>query len=181
MQGATTIELTKAQLDRAPNGSLWIQGGTTTDPVLNVPFPNQYAFGALRCATDNVNGDNVEYIKFPTGSRHVYCFAYYVVPPPTSGKIVIRKQVSDPPNADQKFTFEGNISYTSDHRFDLTVTNGSTPSQTFYRAAGDVPWTVTELVPTGWALTGLTCTHPGSSAVTTDQGTATASIRPGGR
>ena len=131
VQGATTIELSQAQLDRAPNGSLWIQGGTTTDPVLNVPFPNQYGFGALRCATDNVNGDNVEFIQFPSGSRHVYCFAYYVVPPPTSGTIIVRKQVTDPPRADQKFTFEGNISYTSDQRFDLTVTRRQHPVADF--------------------------------------------------
>ena len=177
VQGATTIELTGAQLARAPKGSLWIQGGTTTDPVLNVPFPNTYAFGALRCATDNVNGDNVEYIKFPSGSQHVYCFAYYVVPPPTSGKIVIKKQVSDPPNADQNFTFEGNISYTSDHRFDLPIINGGTSSATFYRAATgptDAAWTVTELVPAGWTLTDLDCTAGGS--VVTEAG-ATATIR----
>jgi uncharacterized repeat protein (TIGR01451 family) len=179
VQGATTIELTQAQLDRAPHGSLWIQGGTTTDPVLVSLFPNQYGFGALRCATDNVNGDNVEYVKFPTGSRHVYCFAYYVTPPPTSGKIVIRKQVTNPANADQKFTFEGNISYTADHRFDLNVVNGSTPSQTFYRAAtgpSDAPWTVTELVPAGWALTALSCTAA-TSTVTADRASATATIR----
>jgi hypothetical protein len=40
--------------------------------------------GALRCATDNVNGDNVEYIRFPDNVEHVYCFAYYVQPPPTA-------------------------------------------------------------------------------------------------
>ena len=35
----------------------------------------------------------------PVRQSHVYCYAYYVTPPPTSGTIVIRKQVSDPPNA----------------------------------------------------------------------------------
>ena len=75
-------------------------------------FADEYGFGALRCATDNVNGDNVEYIAFPTGSRHVFCFAYYVTPPPTSGTIVVRKEVSSPAGADQTFTFEGNVSYT---------------------------------------------------------------------
>ena len=105
----------------------------------------------------------------------MYCFAYYVVPPPTSGKIVIKKQVSDPPNADQNFTFEGNISYTSDHRFDLPIINGGTSSATFYRAATgptDAAWTVTELVPAGWTLTDLDCTA-GGSAVTKAGATAT--------
>jgi uncharacterized repeat protein (TIGR01451 family) len=179
VQGATTIELTRAQLDRAPGGNLWIQGGTPTDPVLFGDFPDEFGFGALRCATDNVNGDNVEYIRFPTGSRHVYCFAYYVTPPPTSGTIVIRKQVTEPAGADQTFTFEGNISFTPDQRFDLSVVNGSTPSHTFFRAEThptDAPWTVRELVPSGWVLTGLTCTQT-NSAVTVDQAAASVSIR----
>jgi uncharacterized repeat protein (TIGR01451 family) len=179
--GATTIELTSAQADQSGRGSLWIQGGTTTDPVLaGVPaFANGYAFGALRCATDNVNGDNVEYIAFPAGRRHVFCFAYYVVPPPTSGTIVVRKEVSTPAAADQTFTFEGNISYTADHRFDLTVKKGAPAAATFYRAetrAGDPPWTVREIVPAGWRLTGLACTGGGSD-VTADPTAGTVSIR----
>ena len=48
---------------------------------------------------------------------------------------MIRKEVSDPPNADQTFTFEGNISYTPDGAFPLTVTNGKPASATFFRAA----------------------------------------------
>ena len=179
VQGATTIELTQAQLNRSGQGNLWIQGGTPTDPVLFGDFPDQFGFGALRCATDNLNGDNVEFIRFPTGSRHVYCFAYYVTPPPTSGRIVIRKQVTDPPNADQRFTFEGNISFTPDQRFDLNVVNGSTPSQTFYRAETgptDAPWAVREIVPSGWVLTGLSCTRT-NSAVAVDQAAASVSIR----
>jgi uncharacterized repeat protein (TIGR01451 family) len=180
--GATTIELDTEQFKLAArSSSLWIQGGTTTDPVLDdVPaFDDGYGFGALRCAIDDLNGDNVEWIQFPSGSRHVYCYAYYVTPPPTSGTIVIRKQVSDPPGADQTFTFEGNVSYTPDQRFSLTVQNGSTPSQTFYRAetrAGDAPWTVRELVPAGWRLTSLSCTH-GASVATTDPATAGVSIQ----
>jgi len=179
--GATTIELTPTQAALAErSSSLWIQGGTPTDPVLTgVPaFADQFGFGALRCAIDNLNGDNVEWIQFPAGSRHVYCYAYYVTPPPTSGTIVIRKQVTDPPKADQTFTFEGNISYTPDHRFSLAVKNGSVPSQTFFRAQtrpGDTPWSVRELVPSGWDLTGLTCTH-GASTVTTDLASASVEI-----
>ena len=98
--GATTIELSSEQAKlAAKSSSLWIQGGTPTDPVLaGVPaFADQFGFGALRCAIDNLNGDNVEWIQYPAGGRHVYCYAYYVTPPPTSGTIVIRKQVSDPP------------------------------------------------------------------------------------
>jgi uncharacterized repeat protein (TIGR01451 family) len=180
--GATTIELTSTQATLArTSSSLWIQGGTPSDPILaGIPaFADEFGFGALRCAIDNLNGDNVEWIQFPTGSRHVYCYAYYVTPPPTSGTIIVRKQVSDPPNADQTFVFEGNISYTTDKRFSLRVNNGNVPAATFYRAAtgpGDDLWTVRELVPDGWDLTGLTCTSR-NSTVTTDLATAAVTIR----
>jgi uncharacterized repeat protein (TIGR01451 family) len=180
--GATTIELSEDQAKlAAKSSSLWIQGGTTTDPVLaGVPaFADQFGFGALRCAIDNLNGDNVEWIQFPSGSRSVYCYAYYVTPPPTSGTIVIRKEVSDPPNADQRFTFQGNISYTPDGTFPLTVSGGKAASQTFFRAQtgpDDEPWTVRELVPDGWDLTGLSCTA-GASTATVDQAAAAVAIR----
>ena len=95
--GAVTIPLTTEQADLAANGnSLWIQGGLPDDPVLNGPFPGQFGFGALRCAIDNLNGDNVEWISYPTGASHVFCYAYYVRPPPTSGTIIVRKAVDAP-------------------------------------------------------------------------------------
>ncbi|MFC6239237.1 hypothetical protein [Longivirga aurantiaca] len=51
-------------------------------------------FGALRCAIDNLNGDNVERIGFPQGSRHVFCYYNAVTPPPDAGTIVVRKQLA---------------------------------------------------------------------------------------
>ena len=136
IEGATAIELTEEQKTAAINHNLWIQGGTQTDPVLNGPFPNGYGFGALRCATDNVNGDNVEYIQFAS-VKHVYCYAYYVKPPPPSGTIIIRKELAPgTPKLTQSFTFRGNISYTPGQDFSLT-TNADPPADsiTFYRAA----------------------------------------------
>jgi hypothetical protein len=179
LEGATTIELTTDQLNQAKRSNLWVQGGTTTDPVLNQQFPGEYGFGALRCATDNVNGDNVEYVAFPSNTQRVYCFAYYVKPPPTSGTIVIKKHVSNPPNANQTFTFQGNISYTENHDFQLAVKNGADASMTFYRAA-TVPgnaatlWNVAEVVPAGWNLSDITCTAPGGSGVTRTSATGVA-------
>jgi hypothetical protein len=182
VEGAVTVELTAAQAQLAGQSSrLWVQGGTPADPVLDAPqlFPDTYTFGALRCAIDNLNGDNVEWIKFPQGSRHVFCFAYYVVPPPDSGTIVIRKELEQAPESDQAFTFEGNVSYTVDRRFNVTVRPGSTAgSATFYRAEtgpADEPWTVREVVAPGWTLTDLSCTAGGSS-VTID-GPGAVSIR----
>ena len=85
--------------------SLWIQGGTPTDPILDQAYPGQYGFAALRCAVDNLNGDNVEWIAYPTGASHVFCYAYYIKPPPTSGTIIVRKVVSSPAGATQTFPF----------------------------------------------------------------------------
>jgi hypothetical protein len=51
--------------------------------------PGVASFGALRCYTDIINGDNVENIRdLGTSDQHIYCIAYNVVvsqatPPPT--------------------------------------------------------------------------------------------------
>jgi uncharacterized repeat protein (TIGR01451 family) len=154
LAGAIPIELSsqeRAQASRA--SSLWAQGGTPTDPVLAQKFPGPaYGFGALRCATDNVNGDNVEYIFFPTGVRHVFCYALYVLPPPTSGTITIQKQVTGAPAGDTtSFPFSGSISY-DPAGFQL----GAGRSSTFYRARGTT-WTVTEGDVANFRLSDLTC------------------------
>jgi uncharacterized repeat protein (TIGR01451 family) len=171
IEGAVTIELTESEKSTALAKTLVLQGGTPTDPVLYQEFPNKFAFGALRCSDDNLNGDNVEYARFSQGLKHIYCFAYYVVPPPKAGTIVITKHVSDPSNATQTFTFQGNISYTSDQTFPLTVKNGADASMTFYRAATDpgdpsTVWTAGEQVPPNWQLRAIDCTAPGGSVVT---------------
>ena len=181
LEGAATIELTEAQAKRAATAnSLWIQGGTPSDPILNVPYPDQFGFGALRCAVDNLNGDNVEWISYPQGTEHVFCYAYYVRPPPTSGTIVIRKEVRGTPSATQTFTFDGNLSFNQGGLFNLRVSNGQPASQTFYRAntdADDPPWVVHEQVPGGWRLAQLNCSSTGGSAVGTDPAGARAEIR----
>lgn len=176
--GAATIELTEEQaLRTAKASSLWIQGGTPTDPILfeNPAFTDQYGFGALRCAIDNLNGDNVEWIQLPVGARHVFCYAYYVRPPPTSGTIVVRKEVVDAPNAEEGFVFGGNLSYDPSGTFRLDVRGGRSAQQTFYRAAGSEPWVIDEQTPTGWALTDLRCSS-GESGVEIDRGAGRASI-----
>jgi hypothetical protein len=99
LRGATTVELTDAERQQASNASsLWAQGGTPTDPILAAKFPGaEYAFAALRCATDNLNGDNVEYVFFPAGVKHVFCYELLVNPAATSGLITIQKQVIGAP------------------------------------------------------------------------------------
>ncbi|HET6870664.1 MAG TPA: DUF11 domain-containing protein [Solirubrobacteraceae bacterium] len=182
IEGAVTVPLTSAESTTATQGSgLWAQGGTPTDPVLNQLYPGAYGFGSLRCAIDDLNGDNVETIGFPQGARHVFCYAYYVAPPPTSGTIIVRKQVTGSiAAAPQAFTFSGNISFTSNHNFTLTAGSSKSDSATFYRAetgAGDAPWSFQEQTLPGWTLAGLTCSSAsGGSSTTTDLATGTASV-----
>ena len=116
IEGAVTLQLTADQIAQASKGnSLWVMGGTPTDPVAT---PANYAFGALRCGVDNLNGDNVEWVTFPNNSIHVFCFAYYVMPPPPAGTIIVRKRLSIPAGAPdvppQTFRFTGNLSFTPD-------------------------------------------------------------------
>ena len=182
LAGATTVELTPQQAAAAarPNG-LWLQGGTTTDPILNQRYPGQYGFAALRCSIDNLNGDNVEWIGFPTGVSHVFCYAYYVQPPPTSGTIVIRKQTVNSAGISESFPFAGNISFNEGGKFALSVNSGQAAQQSFYRAEtrpGEAPWEAQETVPPNWRLAGLTCTsQSGMSSTTTNLASAAVSIK----
>ncbi|OJU84337.1 MAG: hypothetical protein BGO11_16470 [Solirubrobacterales bacterium 70-9] len=180
IKGATTFELNQAQAERSAGHYLWIQGGTTSDPVLYTSgkFAGKYGFGALRCSIDNLNGDNVETIDYPVGITHAFCYAYYVTPPPASGTIVIRKEVKGSGSDGADFSFGGNVSYNQGGTFDLSASPGSPGEQTFFRAEtrpGDESWKVNEEVPDGWTLSELRCEH-GASQVTTDRSTAGVSI-----
>ena len=125
--------------------------------MLNQQYPGTFGFGALRCAVDVLNGDNVEWIGYPAGAKHVFCYAYYVVPPPTSGTIVVRKVVDDPAaTATQSFGFQGDVSYTPGGTFAIAASAGKPGSATFYRAAGQT-WSWRELDLPGWMRVGLSC------------------------
>jgi hypothetical protein len=173
IDGAVTIALTDEQAELATRSALWIQGGTPSDPILDVPHPGEYGFGALRCAIDNLNGDNVEFISFPSGVSHVFCFAYYVKPPPTSGTIVVKKQVDAPAGTPtQSFPFKGNISFTPDGSFALSAAPGRPGSATFFRAGGST-WDFAETVPPGWQLADVTCDSENGTSTSTVVGTRT--------
>ena len=152
--GATTIELSSQEVKQAQTpDQLWAQGGTPDDPVLDQRYPGQYGFGALRCAIDALNGDNVEFIFFPDGVHHVFCYGLYVQPPPTSGTITIVKKVHDAPAGDNpSFPFSGDISYDL-NGFQLR----DRESKDFYRAGGST-WTVTEGDVANYRLDGIVCT-----------------------
>ena len=155
IRGAVTVQLTDEERQQASNANqLWAQGGTPDDPVLAQQFPGpQYGFAALRCATDALNGDNVEYIFFPGGVTHVFCYAFYVVPPPTSGTITIKKQVvGAPAGVNPAFAFNGSISFNPDG---FTLANGQ--SQDFFRAGGQI-WQVREDPVDNYTLSSVSCT-----------------------
>ena len=179
--GAVTVELTDAQSERAGRNALWIQGGTTTDPVLfsDPAFAGRYGFGALRCSIDDLNGDNVETIAFPSGTEHAFCYAYYVTPPPSSGTIVVRKEVEGA-EASESFTFGGNVSYNEGGAFSLSAGEGDPGSIEFVRGetrTGEEPWTVVEDAREGWTLTNLSCTSAtGGSTTVTDRAARSAQI-----
>ena len=180
-RGATTITLT-ATRPSSPGGQRALAAGRHNDgSVLDQRYPGQYGFGALRCAVDNLNGDNVEYIAFPTGATHVFCYAYYVTPPPTSGTIVVRKALDAPADtAQHTFEFSGNLSFNADGAFTLDAAPGQPGEQTFYRAAvppGGAPWTFTEVPQAGWSLTGLGCTSStGTSATRVNAATGSVEV-----
>ena len=152
--GATTIELTDEERQQASTASsLWAQGGMPEDPVLAQTFPGpQYGFAALRCATDAVNGDNVEYLFFPAGVTHIFCYAFYVVPPPTSGTITIQKRVVGAPAGENPaFAFDGSISFDPDG---FSLQNGQ--SADFFRAGGQT-WDVHEDPVDQYRVTSVDC------------------------
>ncbi len=141
--GAVTTTLTPAQVTQASNHNLWVQGGTTTDPLGDATFgAGTYGFGALRCAIDNLNGDNVEWVGFPSGQTHVFCYYYAVTPPKPAASVTIVKQLGLGATSPETFHFRGTISYNANGDFDVSTAN----SITFTRASA-TPWNFRELVP----------------------------------
>ena len=77
------------------------------------PFDPAQAFGALRCSIDNLNGDNVEWIGYPQGTTHVFCYYFTVSPAPDAATIVVKKTLKGVTGSRQ-FQFRGNVSYNPD-------------------------------------------------------------------
>ncbi len=141
--GAVTTTLTQAQVTQASNHQLWLQGGTTTDPLGSGAFgAGKYGFGALRCAVDNLNGDNVEWVGFPSGQTHVFCYYYAVTPPKPAATVTVVKQLGQGAESPEIFHFRGDISYNANGDF----TASTAQSITFVRASA-TPWNFRELVP----------------------------------
>ena len=190
--GAVTVNLTPEQVDLAKSGGLWVQGGkakqganysglqVNQDEYKKADGSAKYAFATLRCVVDDLNGDNVEYVKFGTGVKHGFCYAYYV-DNPNFGTIIVKKTIdgTDPLQGGTTFAYTGTVSYFDDGAFSLK----GGESQTFQReprsAAGDTPWVVEEQAQDGWLLKSVVCTSTntgGNASVVTYDG-AKASIK----
>lgn len=167
--GAVTVTLSQQQIDLASRNSLWVMGGTRNDPlgeVANGFGPANYAFGALRCSVDALNGDNVEYVGYRNSARHAFCYAIYITPPEPNGTIIVRKEVVGGDSGGVAFDFQGNISYNPGGTFSLK--DGESFNER--RSAG--PWYVQETdLPTGWTLEAIDCSTTGGSTATPNVGT----------
>lgn len=173
--GAVTVQLNQAQLDQARKNSLWTMGGTRADSLPAAgPFANpaDYNFAALRCNTDALNGDNVEYVGFRSGQKHAFCYAWYigdpVAPPPVPGTITIKKAAPEATN--QSFGFQGDISFNPGGTFTMRD-SGSYPGDVFSETRAPGAWYVRETtLPNGWNLTGISCVDGSGSSTVVDLG-----------
>ncbi|NEA41349.1 LPXTG cell wall anchor domain-containing protein [Streptomyces sp. SID11385] len=179
LQGAVTVPLNDAEVAAVNANALWTQGGTPAQPLNGKQ--EQYGFGALRCAQDALNGDNVERVSFPSGARHVFCYYYAVTPPPGAGTIKVVKHIEGAGQGD--FRMNGNLSYADTNNdgvndFVLSASTGKDASQTFVRGESDIdsnPWTFQEALEpgSGWELVG----SPDCVARAADGGTGRSAIR----
>jgi hypothetical protein len=153
IDGAVTTTLTSAQVTAASQHQLWVQGGTTTDPLGTATFGTRYAFGALRCAIDNLNGDNVEWVGFPSGQSHVFCYYYAVDQRPQPGTITISKVLTNAGSSTPTFPFTGTVSYNPGQVFDVPAGQ----SVSFTRDS-NVDWNFQEQALAGYSFTSAVCT-----------------------
>ena len=182
--GAVTFNLTAEQAQLAQRGSsLWIQGGTTSDPLLDntvPPFDPAQAFGALRCSIDNLNGDNVEWIGYPQSSTHVFCYYFTVSPAPDAATIVVKKTLLGATQS-RTFNFRGNVSYNPgpNDNPDLnpfTVDSGSSIS--FVRAAGVSNWNFFEEPDDSYPLQDVKCSTANGTSEIVNPGAGTSQATP---
>ncbi|MER7005599.1 hypothetical protein ABT297_21490 [Dactylosporangium sp. NPDC000555] len=177
IDGAVTVVLTDEQAKAAARRQLWAQGGSPGDPLLTGQSGAAgQGFGALRCALDGHSGGNVQWIGFPSGARHVFCFAYYVKAAPATGTLVVRARTTRSPGYPQRFAFDASPSYTPDKR--VTIDNDT--DATFVRSSGGRPGTIVSRTPAGWTLADLGCAKSGAgrSLATTDVPTGQATVTP---
>ncbi|MDG6104951.1 hypothetical protein Daura_04615 [Dactylosporangium aurantiacum] len=178
IDGAVTLQLSPEQASAATHRQLWVQGGTPGDPLLAGTRPG-YGFGVLRCAADGHAGGNVQWLGFPAGVRHVFCYAYYVKDAQVPGTLVVKARTATPVGYPQRFAFDASASYAADQK----IYADPGVDATLVRSSGGAPGTVVSRTPAGWTLSDLSCVKSGAgrSLTTTDvpSGTATVTLAAG--
>jgi hypothetical protein len=179
LAAAVTVPLTDEQVRLAGRRQLWVQGGTPSQPQ-----PDGYAFGALRCAVDGRTGGNIQWLSFPAGIRHVYCYAYYVKGAGTGGTVTIRMRTTRPIGYPQRVPFKSDLSFAPDSVFAL-ASSGEPVVTSFTRTAtptGAAPYAIQPQPPAGWRVAEVACTasRPDGASPTSawnvDVPTGTASV-----
>ena len=101
---------------------------------------------------------HVAYIAYPTGYEHVFCYAYYIRPAVTSGKIVVVKKLegSRPAPATRRSSSTATSPTTPGGLFEIGA-SAANPGQISFDRAGGRTWSFAEAVPTGMQLVGPTC------------------------
>jgi hypothetical protein len=179
VSGAITGTLTDEQVRLAVRRQLWVQGGTPDDPLLAKAYKG-YSFGALRCGIDGHTNGNTQWVGFPPGARHVFCFAYYVHTAPYPGTVTVRVRPTRPVGYAQPFTFQSDLTRAPSGQF--AVSSAGEPADATYVRAGGATYAVQPQLPPGWRLVELTCAaaRPGggkaTSTSTTDPATGRASV-----
>ena len=159
------------------NDVLRVQGGTPAQPL--GPTPGQYGFAALRCSTDHLNQDNVEYLDLASSGSTTYCYAYYVTPAPGYAAVTVTKQVTGVSGATQPFAFTlGGGGLTLPASFSLAP-GGSHTVYVPMTGEAVAPLTLTEAEPSvSWTLSQITCSGPSAAPTIRSELVAAATIAP---
>jgi hypothetical protein len=149
LSGGVTVMLTDEQVGLAARRQLWVQGGTPDKPV-----GDGYALGALRCAADGQTPGNVQWLSFPSGTRHVFCYAYYVKGAGDGGTVTVRMRTTRPVSYPQRVPFSSGLSLAPDGGFAL-ASSGEQVEAAFTRLPA--AYRVQPHPPAGWRLAGAEC------------------------
>ena len=146
LRGAVTVTLTEDQVNLAGKRQLWVQGGTPQAPV-----PTGHSFAVLRCGIDGRTGGNTQWIGYPTGARHVFCYAYYVRGATATGTLTVKLRTSRAVGYPQRVPFTSTLSQSG--TFTLTADSSET---SFVRLSGEAHRIQPQL-PAGWQLADVSC------------------------
>ncbi|GIJ53553.1 hypothetical protein [Virgisporangium aurantiacum] len=160
--GAVTVPLSETQMNLAGKRELWVQGGTPAAPV-----PNGFQFAVLRCAIDGRTGGNAQWIGYLPGTRHVFCFAYYVRNAAPTGTLAVKLRTTKAVGYAQRVPFTSNLSQSGS--FQLTTDSSSA---SFVRLSGQT-YRFRPVLPPGWRLADVSCS---ASRQVVDVGTGQADI-----